>query len=141
MNRRLASLTILAAIALAPAAPALAHDDGHGHDHPHAPAGHGGQVQTIGGYEGELVVEGSDLTLYVHDESCKPVDVAKMSAAAIVLAKGGRKTVEMKPAGENKLAGKVGFAPAEGKFRATVTLNEGAVEIGNARYSLGTSEP
>jgi hypothetical protein len=54
----------------------------------------------------------------------------------VVLAKGNeQKTVELKPAGENKLAGKADF-PVEGEFRATVTLKSGGSELGKARYSL-----
>ena len=45
------------------------------------------------------------------------------------------RTVELKPAGDNRLAGKVDF-PIEGKLRATVTLKMGDAEIGKGRYSL-----
>jgi len=59
-----------------------------------------------------------------------------MTATALVLAKGNlQKSVEMKPAGENKLAGVVDFA-VEGKFRAAVTLRNASGEIGKARYNL-----
>lgn len=103
--------------------------------HSHA-APNGGQIQKIGSYEGELVVKGSDIILYVVDADEKKVDAAPLSATAVVLAKGNvQKTVEMKPAGENKLAGKVDF-PVEGKFRAAVSLKTASGEAGKARYSL-----
>lgn len=103
--------------------------------HSHA-APNGGQIQKIGSYEGELVVKGSDIALYVVDANEKKVDAAPLSATALVLAKGNeQKAVELKPAGDNKLAGKVDF-PYEGKFRATVSLRTASGEAGKARYSL-----
>ena len=112
-------------------APTLAVAQGHSHAAPN-----GGQIQKIGSYEGELVIKGSDIILYVVDADERKVDTAPLSAVAVVLAKGNvQKTVEMKPAGENKLAGKVDF-PVEGKFRATVSLRTASGEAGKARYSI-----
>ena len=92
--------------------------------------------EKLGAYEAQLVVKGSDMTLLVLDDKDQKVDASKFTATAVVLAKGNeQKTVELKPAGENKLAGKVDF-PVEGKFRATVTLKSGGNELGKARYSL-----
>lgn len=103
--------------------------------HSHA-APNGGQIQKIGTLEGELLVKGSQVTLFVVDDAEKKVDASAMSASAVVLAKGNQsKTVEMKPAGDNKLTGVVDF-PVEGKFRATVTLRTASGEAGKARYSL-----
>ena len=91
-----------------------------------------GQAQKIGKYEGELVVKGTTLTLYVLDEKDQKVDALKMSATAEVLAKGNeKKTVELKPAGENKLAGTGDFV-TDGKLRATVTLVAAGTEAGKA---------
>ena len=116
-------------------APALAYAQGSGHAHSHA-APNGGQIQKIGSYEAELVVKGSDVVLYVTDENDQKVDASKLSAMAMVLAKGNeQKAVELKPAGDNKLGGRADF-PVEGKFRATVTLKGGSNEIGKARYNL-----
>lgn len=92
--------------------------------------------EKIGAYEAQLVVKGSDVTLFVLDDKDQKVDASKFTATAVVLAKGNeQKTVELKPAGDNKLSGKIDF-PVEGKFRATVTLKTGATELGKARYSL-----
>lgn len=103
--------------------------------HSHA-APNGGQIQQIGSYEGELVVKGSDVMLYVVDAQEKKVDTSKFSATAVVLAKGNQqKTVELVPAGDNRLAGKVDF-PVEGKLRATVALKTPAGEAGKGRYSV-----
>jgi nitrogen fixation protein FixH len=115
--------------------PALAFAQAHSHSHA---APNGGQIQKIGSYEGELVVRGTDVILYVVDADEKKVDAAPLSATATILAKGNeQKTVELKPSGDNKLAGKVDF-PVEGKFRATISLKTVAGEAGKARYNLDT---
>jgi hypothetical protein len=103
-----------------------------GEVHPH----HGGQAVRVGKYEIELTVKGADMTLYILDEKDDPVDSAGWSASAVVLARGNQqKTVELKPAGEHKLAGKVDF-PVDGRFRATITLKNGPREVGKGRYNL-----
>ena len=103
--------------------------------HSHA-APNGGQIQDIGAFEGELVVRGAQATLFLVDKAEKKIDATALTASAVVLAKGNQqKTVELKPAGENKLVGTVDF-PVEGKFRATVTLRTASGEAGKARYSL-----
>jgi nitrogen fixation protein FixH len=111
-------------------APATAGAQSHDHAH------HGGQEVKIGTYEAELVVKGSDVTLYVNDAKDQKIDAKDFTATAVVLAKGNQqKTVDLTPGGDNKLVGKVDF-PIEGKFRATVTLKTAAGEIGKGRYSL-----
>jgi nitrogen fixation protein FixH len=128
MNSRIAALAIVAAaMTAAPAAMA----QGHSHASPN-----GGQIQKLGSYEGELVVKGSEVILFVVDSAEKKVDSAPLTATATVLAKGNeQKVVELKPAGENKLTGKVEF-PVEGKFRATVSLKTASGEAGKARFNL-----
>jgi nitrogen fixation protein FixH len=106
-----------------------------GHDHGHA-APHGGQVKKIGSYHAELVVKGSEVALYIVNEKEEKVDASKFSATVVVLAKGNeQKAIELKPAGENKLAGAMNF-DFDGKFRATATLRSAMGEIGKGRYSL-----
>jgi hypothetical protein len=95
----------------------------------------GGQQQKIGGYEAELVVKGTELTLYLTDVQEKKADANGFSASATVLAKDGQKTVPLTPAGANKLAGKGDFV-IDGKLRATVTLLRGTTEIGKGRYNM-----
>lgn len=128
-TNRIAFLALVAGLSGMVAVSAVAQ--GHSHASPN-----GGQIQKIGSYEGELVLKGSDVTLYVVDGDEKKVDAAPLSATATVLAKGNvQKTVELKPAGDNRLTGKVDF-PIEGKFRATVALRTPSGEAGKARYSL-----
>jgi nitrogen fixation protein FixH len=111
-------------------APAVASAQGHGHSH------HGGQEVKIGKFEAELVVKGSEVTLYVNDANDQKIDASGFTATAVVLAKGNQqKTISLAPAGENKLAGKIDF-PVEGKFRATVTLKNSSGELGKGRYNV-----
>ncbi len=125
MNRRTLMAAALAGLIGSTAQNARAHS-----------ASNGGQVQQIGPYEVELVVKGADVTLFVLDSQDKKVDVAAFSATATVLAKGNeQKVIELKPAGDNKLGGKVEFA-FDGKFRATVSLKTPAGEAGKGRYAL-----
>jgi len=121
----------IAAIALAVGSgQALAQHAGHAH------ASNGGVVQKIGKYEAELVVKGTELSLYLSDEKDKPADAAKFAATAVVLAKGNQqKSVELKPAGGNKLQGKGDFE-VDDKVRATVTLSSAGSELGKARYTV-----
>jgi uncharacterized protein (DUF2147 family) len=128
MNRHVMSSAVFAfVIAASPAAFAQAHI--------HA-APNGGQIQKIGSYEGELVVKGSEVILYVVDSAEKKIDSAPLTATATVLAKGNeQKVVELKPSGDNRLSGKVDF-PVEGKFRATVSLKTATGEAGKARFNL-----
>lgn len=131
--RHLARTLLLASLFAAPTY-ALAQG-GHGHAHA---APNGGQIQQIGNVEGELLVKGSDVTLFLVDEKEQKVDASTYVATASVLAKGNQqKTIELKPAGDNKLATKIDF-PVDGKFRASLTLKKGAAEVGKARYTLDT---
>lgn len=107
-----------------------------GDKHDHANGQNGGKIEKIGSYEGELVAKGAELALYVFDAQDKNVDAASMSGVAVVLAKGNeQKTVELKPAGGNKMTGVIDF-PVDGKLRATVSLKAGSETVGKARYSL-----
>jgi len=121
-------ILLAAGLVLSPAV-VLAQAHSHG-------AEHGGQVHKLGSYEAELVVKGTDAMLYVVDDKEQKVDASKFSAIAVVLAKGNeQKILELKPAKDNMLSGKVDF-PVEGKFRATVTLKSGSTEVGKGRYNV-----
>ena len=74
MKSRFTALTIVAALwAAAPAAFAQSHS--------HA-APNGGQIQKMGVYEGELVVKGSEVILYVVDAAEKKIDSGPLTATA-----------------------------------------------------------
>ena len=115
--------------------PAGSFAQSHGHSH----SQQGGQTQIIGPYEVELVAKGSELTLFILDNKDQKVDAAQLSGSAEVLAKGNeRKTLPLKPAGDNKLAAPIDFQ-VEGKFRATVTLRNAQGEVGKGRYAVDVS--
>lgn len=125
---RLFRAALVSAVILAPGA---AFAQAHSHAAPN-----GGQIQNIGKYEAELVVKGGEVVLFVVDDKEQKVDSSKLSATAVVLAEGNQqKTVDLNPAGDNKLTGKANF-PVAGKFRATVTLKAGGTEVGKGRYNL-----
>lgn len=123
------TFALVAALTAAGATVAGAQTHGHGHSHK------GGQEQKIGVYEAELVVKGKEISLYLNDKNDKPVDSKGFKASAEILAKDGKKQVELTPAGGNRMAASYDFA-VDGKFRATVTLANGGNEIGKGRYNL-----
>jgi hypothetical protein len=134
MRRGLAALPLLAMLALAPAA--RAQEGGHAHQHSSGPQ------QMLGDYLAELEATGGDLTLRLSDAGQRPVDTAGMSAQAIAVAKdGSRKTVALKPAGENRLAGRINFVPPDDRLRAMVLLTAGAVEVGKATFNVEAAKP
>jgi hypothetical protein len=97
-------------------------------------AKYGGQVKKIGAYEGELVVKGSDVQLYVIKDHKPMQPTGSMTASVKLFVNNAESSVELKPQGD-KLAGKAG-APLSGAVRAMATLTEGGKELGKAQYSL-----
>ncbi len=121
----------LVACAIAQALPGAAALAQHAHTAPN-----GGQIQQIGAVEGELLVKGREVTLFLVDANEKKVDSTPYTATASVLAAGNQqKAVELKPAGDNRLAAPIDF-PVDGKFRAALTLKKSGADVGRARYSL-----
>lgn len=128
MQRR---IMIAAATFLAVSAPAASWAQGAAGGHAHT-----GQEQKIGAYEVELAVRGSEATLAISDDKEQPVDASRFSATAVALARGNeRRTIEFRPVGANRLAGRVDF-PFDGKFRATVTLRGPGGDVGQARFNV-----
>jgi nitrogen fixation protein FixH len=110
--------------------PAAAWGQATGHSH------QGGQEVRVGKYEVELVVKGADVTAYVLDDKEKKVDASGLTGSLVVLARGNQqKTVELRPGGDNKLAGRIDF-PIDGKFRATLTLRTPSGDAGKGRYNM-----
>jgi hypothetical protein len=120
----------LAAAVLMPAS-AWAQAGGHSH------ATNGGQDQKIGTHEAELVARSGQIQLHIRDAQDRPVDATQFRATAVILARGNeQRSVEMTPAGENRLAGPLNF-PIDGRVRATITLRTASgAEVGRARYTV-----
>lgn len=103
-TRRLVLSTLAAALALPPAARA------------HLPAGargpHGGQVQDIGAYHGELLVRDGELTLFLFDHRDQALDARGASGTAVILAGGAQHSVTFAPRPDGAAL------VAQGDFRA-----------------------
>lgn len=126
MQRRF--LASLATCFVVSAAPAFAQQP-HGHAHQ-------GQEVKIGNYEVELIVRANEATLVVLDAQERPVDAARFSASAVVLARGNeRRTIEFRHAAANRLTAPIDFG-FDGKFRATVTLRGPDGVVGTGRFSV-----
>jgi hypothetical protein len=97
MRHLIALLVITALFGLATV---LGKAGGHSHAAPN-----GGQIQRIGAYEGELVVRGPEVMLYVVDEKEQKVDASKLSATALVLAKGNEQKSDSTQAGQGQYPG------------------------------------
>ncbi len=87
-------------------------------------ASHGGIMQEAGEMYLELVVKGTDVTVYMLDEARKPMPGAQATGTATILVDGKTHKVELKAAEGNSLHGTL---PVEvgGKVVATVALKIG----------------
>lgn len=121
---RLAATALVFALALAP---------GSGLAHGELPAAlHGGLVQEASEMYLELVVKGSDVTVWVLSEDRKPVPAAQISGTATVLVGGKSHKVELDAAEANSVRGKLPVE-AKGRVVATVALKVGA-KAASARF-------
>lgn len=105
------------------------------HGQPPAPA-HGGLVQEAHENWVELVVKGDQVRVYVLDEAQKPVATAQITGTATVMVEGKPQKVELHPAEDGSLAGKLP-APASGKMLATVSLRV-RDQPASARFNLAS---
>lgn len=121
---KLAAASLMLALTLAPV-PVFAHGE------PPA-AAHGGLVQEAGEMYLELVVRGSDVTVYVLDQERKPVPASQISGTATVLAGGKSHKVELSAAEANSVRGTLPI-PASGRIVATVALKIGG-KSASARF-------
>jgi hypothetical protein len=94
-----------ALLALALTAPAFAHDDAT-LDAMASP--HGGQVRMAGPYHFELVLGDNEVAVYLTDHGDVPVPSDGVTGNVIIMS-GGRATIPVAPAGDNKLAGEGAF--------------------------------
>lgn len=111
---RLVAALLMLALAVAPV-PGFAHGE-------RPQAAHGGDVQDAQGFWVELVVKGTDVTVYVLSEDQKPVPAQQVSGSATVLIDGKIYKVELSPGEEaNSVKGKLPV-PATGRLVATLAL-------------------
>jgi hypothetical protein len=124
----LAAVALAASLVLSPLV-ALAHGDP-------PQAAHGGQMQEAHENWVELVVTGTQVTLYLLDEGRKPVPASQVSGTASVLVEGKIYKVQLAPGAGNSLDGKLPV-PASGASAATVFLKIGGQPV-TARFTLGS---
>lgn len=116
MFKRIRSLVLLAALAVAPLF-AFA-DQGHGHA---AKGPNGGQMKDIGTMHVELVAKPGELVVYLFDAKDAKVSTAGATGKATVLVKGKKTEVPLAPDGDNRLSGKGDFA-ADKSLTAVVNV-------------------
>jgi hypothetical protein len=135
--------SLIAASLLLATGPALAADDhahGRDHDHEHSHAGndkgpHGGAVQTLAGFEAELVLADGAIQLYLlNPANDMPVATEGMQAALLFTQGNTRKgTLALTPAGDHFKAN--GTVPAEADALVSLRTKDG--KSGQARFELG----
>lgn len=88
----------------------------------HGQPQYGGIYGEAGIFQLELVAKDKQLVLYVTEHG-EPLSTKGATGKLIVLGTDGKSEIELKPAGENQLIGKVSTKPAKGsKVVATITL-------------------
>jgi hypothetical protein len=96
---------------------------GFAHGEP-PPASHGGLVQEAGEMYLELVVKGTDVTVYILDEARKPVPGTQATGTATVLVDGKSHKIDLKASEGNSMHGTLPVE-ASGRVVATVALKVG----------------
>lgn len=117
--------SLMMALAIAPV-PVFAHGE-------RPQPAHGGDMQDAQGFWVELVVKGSDVTVYVMSEDHKSIPSQQISGTATVLVDGKSYKVDLSPGDANSVKGKLPV-PAAGKLVATVALKVGGKTV-SARFS------
>ncbi|ACK81945.1 hypothetical protein [Methylorubrum extorquens] len=113
---------------------ALSLATGHVLAHGEAPqAVHGGLVQEAQEMWLELVVKGTEVTVYVLDEARKPVPASQIVGTATVLVGGKSYKVDLSPTGANSVQGTLPVA-ATSQIVATVSLKIGG-KAATARFT------
>lgn len=120
--------SVLTSVLIALAAPAV-----HAHAE-HGQPQYGGIYGEAGTFQAELVVKGSQISIYltVHGE---PLSAKGASGKLTILGADGKTEVELKPAADNQLMAHLKSTPAKGaKIVASVTLP--GKPAANVRYTV-----
>jgi hypothetical protein len=129
--RLVAPCLALAAMALLPAAPALAQ---HSHAHDHKPK-HGGVVKEAGGFVYELVATPAQIVVHVTDEADKPVPVRGSTAKVTLIDSGTRLEVPLAAGTDNRHAAS-GTFPVRPGMSALLDVAVGGKSVAKLRYTL-----
>lgn len=112
MNKFIATLLLTASISTYGGA-ALAHAE---HGHPH----HGGMVAEAGEAQFEIIARENKLTVFVTNHGA-PLATAGASGKLTILAGNSKRELELKPDGDNRMAG-AGSLQATEKLLVTIQL-------------------
>lgn len=86
----------------------------------------GGLQVDAGDYHVEMVTRDTALTVYLHDDTAKPIDTKGYKATGIFVVDGKPQRIELKPNGANTLAGTASVPlPAAPKGAVQITLPTG----------------
>jgi hypothetical protein len=89
---------------------------------PGATGPHGGQVQVLGPYHGELVARGGELTLFLFDHRDRPLDARLANGAAVVLAEGQQQSLTFAPRTDGAALVATGYVWASPGLRVIVQV-------------------
>lgn len=107
-------------------------------DHPPV-AVQGGRLAEAHGHRLELVTRGDSMTLLLTDEHNQPLAAEGWNGKATVLASGAKATVDLRPAGGNRLSGAI---PAAAELAAAVvTVSTGGHTMSVRFPALAAAEP
>lgn len=112
------AIAFLGAAVIAPAVPAVAHEEASGPN--------GGQVADVQGHHVEFTAKENEIVLFLTDESGKPIDSKGASGRAVILAGDKQVTAELAPADPNILSAKLSSPIASGaKIVVSAKLSDG----------------
>lgn len=129
MRRRHCLALILAVAGGFVAAPAAAQ-----HRHDHKPK-HGGLVREANDFVYELKATPTAITVWVTDESDRPVATTGSSATLALVDSGQRVEVALAPAGDNRLAAAGAWSLRAGMV-AMLDVSVGGRSVAKLRYTL-----
>ena len=81
-------------------------------EHDHAEGPHGGQITEVGPYHAEIVLDDTEIRIYLMTHEDPPVAVASTGGDIVVLVSGGSKKITLTPDGDS-LLGKPDFTIEE----------------------------
>jgi len=130
LSRLLAPLAFAVALTFS-LAPALAQS-GHSHDHDHGPE-RGGDIQHMGDYHLELVVEEGRLAAYLTDDHGEEVSGDGFGVGGLVLVGGAQNDVVFSNEGHGRFLAEGAFE-ASADLRAVLTLTTPDGQSHRARF-------
>jgi hypothetical protein len=101
---------------------------------------HGGQQKMSGAYHLELVVNESQITVYITDHGDVAQPTRGWSGSATLLSAGRKHKVALKPGAHNMLEGKAPSPPAPGA-KLVISVTDAQKQREQARFELPSPKP